>query len=149
MTNMENKNFKDPLDKIIEQYPIVFKHFDESAYNNLPSGWYKIMDKLCSELTIILEEALGTNPENTEEPLFSVLQVKEKFGGLRFYYMMNTKDDELYKKIQTAVDIAEDASYSTCQVTGNIGALCKNGSHYMTLCEESRISMNYKTITNG
>jgi hypothetical protein len=142
-------NHPDTLDKLIEQYPIVFKHLDKTGYHNLPSGWYKIVDRLCSELSVILEEALEANPENPEEPLFSVLQVKEKFGGLRFYYMMNTKDDELYRRIQTAVDTAEDTSYSTCQITGNIGVLCKDGSHYMTLCEESRISMGYKIVGNG
>jgi hypothetical protein len=142
-------NHPDTLDKLIEQYPIVFKHLDKTGYHNLPAGWYKIMNRLCSELSVILEEALEVNPETPEEPLFSVLQVKEKFGGLRFYYMMNTKDDELYRRIQTAVDTAEDTSYSTCQITGNIGVLCKDGSHYMTLCEESRISMGYKIIGNG
>ncbi len=142
-------NHPDTLDKLIEQYPIVFKHLDKTDYHNLPSGWYKIVDRLCSELSAILEEALEVNPESPDEPLFSVLQVKEKFGGLRFYYMMNTKDDELYKRIQTAVDTAEDTSYSTCQITGNIGALCKDGSHYMTLCEDSRISMGYKIVGNG
>ena len=142
-------NHPDTLDKLIEQYPIVFKHLDKTGYHNLPSGWYKIVDRLCSELSVILEEALEANPENPDEPLFSVLQVKEKFGGLRFYYMMNTKNDELYRRIQTAVDTAEDTSYSTCQITGNIGVLCKDGSHYMTLCEDSRISMGYKIVGNG
>ena len=142
-------NHPDTLDKLIEQYPIVFKHLNKTGYHNLPAGWYKIVDRLCSELSVILEEALEVNPETTEEPLFSVLQVKEKFGGLRFYYMMNTKDDELYRRIQTSVDNAEDASYSTCQITGNIGVLCKDGSHFMTLCEESRISMGYKIVGNG
>jgi hypothetical protein len=142
-------NHPDTLDKLIEQYPIVFKHLNKTGYHNLPSGWYKIVDRLCSELSVILEEALEANPENPDEPLFSVLQVKEKFGGLRFYYMMNTKDDELYRRIQTAVDTAEDTSYSTCQITGNIGVLCKDGSHYMTLCEDSRISMGYKIVGNG
>ena len=142
-------NHPDTLDKLIEHYPIVFKHLDKTGYHNLPAGWYKIMNRLCSELSVILEEALEVNPETPEEPLFSVLQVKEKFGGLRFYYMMNTKDDELYRRIQTAVDNAEDTSYSTCQITGNIGVLCKDGSHFMTLCEESRISMGYKIVGNG
>jgi hypothetical protein len=139
----------DTLDKLIEQYPIVFKHLDKTGYHNLPAGWYKIMNRLCSELSAILEEALEANPESPDEPLFSVLQVKEKFGGLRFYYMMNTKDDELYRRIQTSVDNAEDTSYSTCQITGNIGVLCKDGSHFMTLCEDSRISMGYKIVGNG
>jgi hypothetical protein len=142
-------NHPDTLDKLIEQYPIVFKHLDKTGYHNLPAGWYKIVDRLCSELSTILEEALEANPDTPDEPLFSVLQVKEKFGGLRFYYMMNTKDDELYRRIQTAVDTAEDTSYSTCQITGNIGVLCKDGSHFMTLCEESRISMGYKIVGNG
>jgi len=147
--NNSIQNHPDQLDKLISNYPIVFKHLDKTICHNLPAGWYNIVDKLCSELTPIIEEALEETPETPEEPLFSVLQVKEKFGGLRFYYMMNTNNDDLYKKIQTLVDNAEDASYVTCQITGKMGALSKSGSHYMTLCEESRTSMNYKIVGNG
>jgi hypothetical protein len=132
------ENHPDQIDKLIQDYPVVFRHMDTTTFSNL-----------CSNLTPLLEEALQENPETPEEPLFSILQIKEKFGGLRFYYTMNTKNDDLYRKVQAMVDNAEDASYETCQITGKPGVLCKSGSWYMTLCEESRISMGYKIIGNG
>ena len=142
-------NHPDQIDKLIQDYPVVFRHMDTTTFSSLPAGWYTIMDNLCSNLTPLLEEALQENPETPEEPLFSILQIKEKFGGLRFYYTMNTKNDDLYRKVQAMIDNAEDASYETCQITGKPGVLCKSGSWYMTLCEESRISMGYKIIGNG
>jgi hypothetical protein len=148
MTNSID-NHPDQIDKLIQEYPVVFKHIDDTAVHSLPAGWYTIMNKLCSDLTPLLEEALQETSDTPEEPLFSVLQIKEKFGGLRFYYTMNTKNDDLYRKVQAMIDNAEDASYETCQITGKPGALCKSGSWYMTLCEESRISMGYKIIGNG
>ena len=62
---------------------------------------------------------------------------------------MNTENNSLHSKIEILVDKAEDMSYETCQITGKPGTLCKNGSWYMTLCEDSRISMGYKIIGNG
>jgi len=145
----EIESYPDQIDSLITKYPVVFKNLDTTMFHSLPSGWYWIADKLCADLTPILEEALKANPDTPEEPLFSVLQIKEKFGGLRFYYMMNTNNDDLYRKVQSLVDHAEDASYETCQVTGKPGVLSKHRSHYMTLCEESRESMGYKAIDNG
>ena len=147
--NPDTDKSLDQIEKLIQEYPVVFKHMDTTSYNNLPAGWYSIVDTLCSDLTQILEEELAINPEIPDEPLFSVLQVKEKFGGLRFYYMMNTDNKEFSEKVMRLIDGAEDASYVTCQITGKPGVLCKSGSWYMTLCEESRISMGYKIIGNG
>jgi hypothetical protein len=143
------KNHPDQIDKLIQDYPVVFRNMDTSVISSVPAGWYSIVDDLCTNLTPLLEEALQANPESPDEPLFSLLQIKEKFGGLRIYFMMNTKNDDLYIKVQKMIDIAEDASYETCQITGKPGVLCKNGRWFMTLCEESRISMGYKTIENG
>jgi len=147
--NPSSDNCLDQLDKLIQDYPVVFRHMDTSVISSVPAGWYSIVDDLCSNLTPLLEEALQANPESSDEPLFSLLQIKEKFGGLRIYFMMNTKNDDLYMKVQKMIDIAEDASYETCQITGKPGALCKNGRWFMTLCEESRKSMGYETIDNG
>ena len=46
----------------------------------------------------------------------SVLQIKEKFGGLRFYYNVQGKCD--YRFIDGAVDFAENLSYNTCEYCG-------------------------------
>ena len=148
MNQNEIKDYSDPLDKLIQEFPAVFQNVDNSSEYSLPSGWYNIFYNLCEELTPILVEERSKIAEDPEQPLFSVLQIKEKFGGLRFYYMMNTENRELYNKIQRLIDIAEDKSYDTCQITGKPGTLCKKGWHFMTLSEEVRNAQGFEVV-NG
>jgi hypothetical protein len=48
---------------------------------------------------------------------FEVLQVKEKFGGLRFY--VNHKSDAIRQRIETA----QHESFYTCEICGQPGRL--------------------------
>lgn len=73
------------------------------------------------------------------EPLFElcakegveVVQVKEKFGGLRFY--VSNASEELYK----AIDKAETESFHICEHCGAPGKLGGKG-WIKTLCEPCR-----------
>ncbi|MCI0349915.1 MAG: hypothetical protein L0Z53_10860 [Acidobacteriales bacterium] len=58
----------------------------------------------------------------------SVLQIKEKFGGLRFY--VGPASDELY----AAIDMAEAASLTMCEECGASGKR-RGGSWIRTLCD--------------
>ena len=149
MNPNEVKEYADPIDKLIEDYPSVFKDMTHGSAYDLPSGWYLLVDKLCSDLSVLLDEERKNTTQNPEQPLFNVLQIKEKFGGLRFYYMMNTKNDELYHEVQKLIDIAEDTSYTICEITGKPGKFCKSGSHYHTFCEEVRIKNGFEVVDNG
>lgn len=140
-----NEEF-DPIDKLIQEFPAVFQNMDTEVFSSIPSGWYNILYNLCEELTPILNEERSKITEDPEQPLFYVHQIKEKFGGLRFYFMMNTENTELHENIQKLIDIAEDKSYDTCQITGKVGKLCKKGSHYMTLSEEARIAQGFEVV---
>lgn len=140
-----NEEF-DPIDKLIQEFPAVFQNMDTEVFSSIPSGWYNILYNLCEELTPILNEERSKITEDPEQPLFYVHQIKEKFGGLRFYFMMNTENTELHENIQKLIDIAEDKSYDTCQITGKIGTLCKKGSHYMTLSEEVRNAQGFEVV---
>lgn len=48
-----------------------------------------------------------------------VLQIKEKFGGLRFYF--TGPEGEGYEYLQALVDAAEAASYHICEECGESG----------------------------
>jgi hypothetical protein len=63
-----------------------------------------------------------------EEQGATVLQVKEKFGGLRFY--VEGGDATLEK----AIEEAEVASFKTCEVCGAAGEPTKRGYWIRTLC---------------
>jgi hypothetical protein len=146
MNSNEIKEQPDPVDVLMQKYPSVFKNSDLNVEYSLPSGWFKIMDDLCSELSVILDKERKINPETTDTPLFVPLQIKEKFGGIRFYYMINTENNDLVRTVQRLIDSAEDKSYTVCEVTGKPGELCKNGWHFKTLCEEVRIRNGFELV---
>ena len=56
-------------------------------------------------------------------------QVKEKFGGLRFY--ITTATDEIHE----IIDKAEQDSYTICERCGKSGTLRTDGWH-VTLCDD-------------
>ena len=59
-----------------------------------------------------------------------ICQVKEKYGGLRFY--INAGSDEIFKRVVEA----ENKSYEVCEKCGEVGELRNDIGWYLTLCEE-------------
>ena len=62
----------------------------------------------------------------------AVVQVKEKFGGLRFYY---DALDGRNKEVDDAISALESSAYSMCQVCGEPGEQ-RGGGWIRTLCEK-------------
>jgi hypothetical protein len=88
----------------------------DSGFFECGDGWYPLIKDLITDLI-----ELGWDKQTC--------QVKEKFGGLRFY--INGASEEIYKRIQTA----EDLSYETCETCGEKGELRSVG-WYKTLCNK-------------
>jgi len=80
-----------------------------------PDGWESLVRPL-------LEEANKRH--------IRIAQVKEKFGGLRFYH-----DGHADKAFSDMVQEAEDRSYATCTVCGKPGKLY-GGGWILPFCEE-------------
>lgn len=72
-------------------------------------------------------------------------QVKEKFGGLRFYYSppVDEYGDEKWQEFDKLVSKAEHDSYSICEYSGNPGKLRSNGGWMKTLSDEVAEEMGY------
>jgi hypothetical protein len=81
-------------------------------------GWFDLVWRLCEQI-----EAVG------DPAPFKVEQVKEKFGGLRFY--SNTGN----AAIHALIEAAENASGHICEVCGQPGTLRKDRSWIRTLCD--------------
>jgi hypothetical protein len=96
----------------LESNPITDSDFFEVGL-----GWFPLIKDLITDLI-----ELGWNKE--------VCQVKEKFGGLRFY--INSATSEAHKRISQA----EIESMSICEVTGKPGKLRTDIGWYRTLCDE-------------
>jgi hypothetical protein len=60
---------------------------------------------------------------------FEVLQVKEKFGGLRIH-VKHAND-----AIRERIEVAQEEAYRTCEVCGQPGRL-REGNWIKTLCDE-------------
>jgi hypothetical protein len=73
--------------------------------------------------------------DNPSDPLETtkVVQIKEKFGGLRIYY------DGRSDYIDGLISMAECYSYKTCEACGKPGAKTNHGGWMATLCEEHKI----------
>ena len=82
-------------------------------------GWFDIVWDLSSKLEPLIQKFIDENPNVEMHPRAS--QVKEKFGGLRFY-MTHTSDE-----ISDLIGKAEALSYKTCENCGNPGEERSNG----------------------
>jgi hypothetical protein len=117
MTEQEMNDFLQSIGGLKLGYYLDRKPITNAGFFECDSGWYQIIKDLIVDLI-----ELGWNKE--------ICQVKEKFGGLRFY--INEGSDEMHARISKA----EDLSYETCEVTGKPGQLRTDIGWYTTLCEE-------------
>jgi hypothetical protein len=107
--------------ELVKKYPNLYKeHGGDPAKTCMAwgiacgDGWYKLIDELSAKL----------------EPLGVVAaQVKEKFGGLRFY--LETGSDEAWDLVSKA----EEQSYKICERCGETGRPRGRG-WIKTLCDE-------------
>jgi hypothetical protein len=83
-------------------------------YLGVGEGWRKLVEPLI---------------EMSEKEGAAVLQIKEKFGGLRFY------TGECSQELYDAIDAAEKASFSVCEECGEPGTPNSKGGWTKTTCE--------------
>jgi hypothetical protein len=121
---------KDELDKqLCEKYPKIFRDRHADMRNTAMcwgfpgSGWYDIIDELCSKIQTVCDR---------EGFQVVALQVKEKFGGLRFY--IGAGNDEIFNLI----DEAESKSFEVCETCGKPGKLVGHGWVYTACPEHTR-----------
>ena len=100
-------------------------------------GWYDLIHKLC-------EDIMALNPPED----FKAAQVKEKFGGLRFYTEGSSRVDIAglgsFKKtndpadINGLIDTAESESYNVCETCGSKEEVTSEGAWVKTLCKKCK-----------
>ena len=111
--------------KLIEKYYDLFqpeKHLTESLIRfglEIGMGWFPLIEDLCK----VIKKEIKNNPSD-----FYITQIKEKFGGLRFYVSYRNK------KIDEAINKAEEKSFKICEVCGKRGKLRDDFGWILTLC---------------
>lgn len=94
---------------------------------NCEEGWFPLIERLHKDILKI-------------DPDYKIYQIKEKFGGLRFYY--STSNPDFSNEINNLIKNAERISLLTCEITGKPGELMRQGKlgHFKTLhhsfCEQ-------------
>jgi hypothetical protein len=117
MDNNEMDQFLESIGGLENGFFTDREPIKDSGFFGVNKGWYPIIKSLIEDLI-----SLGWDKKTT--------QVKEKFGGLRFY--INSGSPEIHARILQA----ETESYETCEVCGKPAELRKDIGWYLTLCDE-------------
>ena len=137
--------------KLFKNYPELFIQKDESIKTSCMGwgiccgdGWFELIDLLCSHIQNRIEnvkrnidyklKTAGPSliPHNPGYLKCEVTQVKEKFGGLRFYVDCN--DDY----IEGMISLAEGMSYKLCSKCGEKSSNQVKRGWIYTLCSPCR-----------
>ena len=115
-------------EKLYEKYPKIFKQKDLSMRETCMcwglecgDGWYWLIDNLCN----CIQGYVDAN----DRPQVEAVQVKEKFGTLRYY--INNGNDYIYGMIS----LAETLSYNVCENCGSITEITHTKGWIKTLCK--------------
>ena len=117
MTKQEMDNYLQSIGGLKNGFRLESNPIVDSDFFAVREGWFQLIKDLIVDLI-----ELGWNKE--------ICQVKEKFGGLRFY--INDGTDEVFDRIHKA----ERESYTICEVTGTPGKVRTDLPWHITLCDE-------------
>ena len=95
---------------------------------NVGAGWQEILAALHRQLTDLLGD-------------YEILQIKEKFGGLRYYFRVPEGTDENTRRAAYVFEEeAEAKSFTICEVCGKPGTCTTTpgGFWLKTLCDLHR-----------
>jgi hypothetical protein len=107
-----------------ETYPKMFSN----PYGGFAvgAGWYPILETLCANIQSHIDWRVKQGQDIAQ---VEVNQIKEKFGGLRFYY--SGGDDEISGMVRMAEAWADIA----CEECGAAGTR-RSGGWIRTLCDK-------------
>jgi len=122
------------MDNEFEKYDAFAKHMEErfpkmfsGKYGGFAcgEGWWPILEELCGQIQHHLD---WKNKQSEVVAQVVVAQIKEKFGGLRFYY--DGGDERIRGMVQMA-EVWADASCEECGAPGKR----RDGGWIKTLCD--------------
>ena len=106
-------------EKLFSDYPNIFVQKDLDMTQtamcwgiSCGDGWYALLDELCSDIQSHVTN-FNRNKSEEEHVVCQATQVKEKFGGLRFYIYGGSE------YIDGMISFAESMSYRICTECGN------------------------------
>lgn len=132
---------RENTEKLFNDFPLLYRNKDLSIKESLISfgfecddGWFNIIYNLSKEIYTFCK---SKNVSIEEYP--TVLQVKEKFGGLRFY--VGPIHKSIFKQVSEFIECAEKQSIETCELCGATAQTKFFNSWGKTLCENCLVSL--------
>ena len=129
---------KELQDCLFEKYPLIFIQKSLTPQETAMcrgiacnDGWYNLLDVLCGNIQNHLQN-LNRGKVADQQLVCEAVQVKEKYGGLRFYI---TGGDDYIKGL---IGMTESMSYKTCSVCGNKSNPSKGRGWIYTLCSHCK-----------
>lgn len=95
------------ISELMQAHPRLFKNKDTRCYSELGQGWYELIDALCKQIDELMDDE--------EIADFEIHQIKEKFGGLRFYFKASEK---MRPRIKELINLAYLKSLTICSLCG-------------------------------
>ena len=121
---------KELQEKIINKYPDLFVDYSDDPAESclawglvVDDGWYQLVDNLCNTI----EQYLNDNPKVEK---VAILQVKEKFGTLRFFY---SGGDDFIRGLVCMAEIMSSKICEKCGTNQNVELISDTG-WLTTLC---------------
>jgi len=120
--------------------PYAHLYGERHLGDSVGAGWWSGLLGAFEKISEVMKSA----PEHR----FAVKQIKEKFGGLRFYYVIykvgaeeetwppaeDAVRDELHDKISVIIRELDEATHARCEICGEHGVPRNNG-WVKTLCD--------------
>jgi alpha-L-fucosidase len=106
-------NYPDYLLPVLVRFSI-----DAPRVISCDKGWWVLVSNCDTELSSI-------------DPNYTVFQIKEKFGGLRYYYSPSNPIHQA--KMDQVIRKYEKICAMTCEITGRHGFLLRKGQHGLGL----------------
>jgi hypothetical protein len=104
----------------------------EQERKNVGPGWQPLIEALHRDLSAVA-------------PGYEIMQIKEKFGGLRYYIVLiNNVTDAQRRAAYELVDTAERASQTICEECGTTEGVTNSAAYgwYRTLCVDDRVKLD-------
>lgn len=130
---------------LVESFPALYCGADRPMRDDsgprfffeCADGWFNLIFRLSERLEANARRA-GATPDSEDWP--RALQVKEKYGTLRFY-SMPAKDE--FSKL---IDEAEKESARTCELCGGAGRIREKGLWYKTFCDPCATAAGFSDV---
>lgn len=117
----------DKLEGLWLQLKEPYRHLFAERHlgDNVGAGWWKPVLEVLHQV----DGLLAREPSAS----FKVIQLKEKFGGIRLYVDI-TGSDEFYRECQDVIKHLEESAAKTCEICGQPGSIRHEG-WLKTLCD--------------